>query len=185
MLFAGHGKKTHTAQHSTTISADTERVTVHLFTCVHSVQTVHCIKPLLPGLFETRKIFRSAKFCYFFLRLFCNIYPIQLVLLFFPLLSFLELKHTAKSPGRCNVIIASPLGITAPCSFFLCVGLPLWMLLTKFHQPQTKTLCLRCDIVDRTTERKSLDSRQWKQKDRTFLRAPRELLLSSGRPRCH
>ena len=58
------------------------------------------------------------------------------------------------------------------------------MLLTKFHQPQTKTSCLRGDIVDCTKERKSLDSRQWKRKDWTFLRTPRELLLSSGRPRC-
>ena len=32
------------------------------------------------------------------------------------------------------------------------------MLLTKFHQPPTKTFCLRGDLVDCTTERKSLDS---------------------------
>ena len=70
--------------------------------------------------------------------------------------------HTvcAKSPVRCICysIIASPLGITAPCSFFLCVGPWLRMLRTKFHHPQTKTFCLRGDLVDCTTERKSLDS---------------------------
>ena len=62
------------------------------------------------------------------------------------------LQYAPKVLSGVYVIIASPLGITAPCSFFLCVGLPLWMLLTKFHQPQTKTFCLRGDIVDRTTE---------------------------------
>ena len=46
------------------------------------------------------------------------------------------------------VIIASPLGITAPCSFFLCVGLPLWMLLTKFHHPQTKTFCINKRFIN-------------------------------------
>ena len=35
------------------------------------------------------------------------------------------------------------------------------------HHPQTKTFCLGGDIVDCTTERKSLDSRQWKRKDQT------------------
>ena len=69
-----------------------------------------------------------------------------------------NVQYAPKVLSGVYVIIASPLGITAPCSFFLCVGLPLWMLLTKFHQPQTKTFCLRGDIVDRTIEWKSLDS---------------------------
>ena len=77
--------------------------------------------------------------------------------------SILQNTVCAKSPVRCICysIIASPLGITAPCSFFLCVGPCLRMLRTKFHHPQTKTFCLRGDIVDRTTERKSLDSTVW------------------------
>ena len=68
-----------------------------------------------------------------------------------------QLQYAPKVLTGVNVIIASPLGITAPCSFFLCVGLYLCMLQTKFHTPQTKTFCLRGDTVDLTKEQKSLD----------------------------
>ena len=59
------------------------------------------------------------------------------------------IQYAPKVLSGLHVIIASSLRITAPCSFFLCVGVSLGKLPTKFHYRRSKTVNLRPNMVDR------------------------------------
>ena len=60
-----------------------------------------------------------------------------------------NIQYAPKVLSGLHVVVASSLGVAAPCSFFLCVGVSLGKLPTKFHYRGSGTVGLGPNMVDR------------------------------------